>query len=321
MSRVRCTICRQRLPTLKTLKSHYLCHSKIQIIKEIVKNSINNATPFHTRKKKRKIYDLYKTVYLHDKVQIKYNHDTIIIEDDSNTDNLIELTFDKDKKAKRKKVHESKRRPRKNKKLDKLLKIGIKKIVETPKSLHHQTGEFYECHCMEKPVTTTPETTPSSNKQIYCTFCGSAFQTIAELLNHESYHQYYCKLCNRIFYMSNHKEHISQHLPRIYVCYLCGFEFGCKEVLLGHLGYHFEQQTFENILNMEQDYNVYGFCSPNFTSGDYYSNISNILFFLTYPYDHNYSRGMFMKVVCDICYREFFIHDYERHMQTVHFLR
>ncbi|EFA07976.1 hypothetical protein TcasGA2_TC005558 [Tribolium castaneum] len=310
MRRVRCTICRQRLPTLKTLKSHYLTsHSKIQMIKEIVKNSINNATPLRTRKRKSEIY---KTVHLHDKVQIKYNRDTIIIEDDSGADNLIELTFDEVKKAKRKK--QPKRRCRR-KKLDKLFTVGISKIVTRPQSLHPQTGEFYECYCMERPKS-APEVS-----QIHCTFCGSGFDSTAELLNHEQHHQYYCKLCNRIFFLANYKEHFEQHLLRVYVCYLCGFECVCRELLLGHLGYHFEQQTFENVLNMEQDYNVYGFCSPNFTSGDYHSNISNILLYLTYPYEHNYSRGMFMKVVCDICYREFGIYDYERHMRNAHFLR
>lgn len=291
-------------------------HSKIQIVRQLFKNSVNNATPRYTRLKKRRIYDYYKAVYLNDKVQVMYTKDSIVIEDESPTDHLIGLTFNKkDSKQEIKK----RRCRRKNKKPQKLFYIGVRKVTEAPKSLHDQTGEFYECNCMEKPAKDVSET--DSNKQFVCSFCGTVFQNVSELVAHESQHQYYCKLCNRVFTTPSFKEHIEQHFVRIYVCHLCGFEFFCKDVLLGHLGYHFEQQTFENILNMEQDYNMYGFCNTTFSSGDYHSNINNILFFLTYPYDHLYSRNMFMKVVCDICYQEFFIYEYERHMKIAHFLQ
>ncbi|XP_063915746.1 zinc finger protein 90-like [Zophobas morio] len=335
MKRVRCTICRHQLPNLKTLKSHYVTrHSKIQIIKELFKSSILSATPALLAKSiRRKIQQKYKTVYLHDKVQITYSNDTIIIEDGSSDDNLIELTFDDNQNltipvleqgSAKDKAGQSRRKSRKNKKSKKLFRIGIKKVTEVPKSLHEQTGEFYECHCMEKGSQKTSSDTESgsdSGRIFYCNFCGNGYQTVAELTQHENMHQYYCKLCNLIFNIPNHREHMDQHIVRIYVCHLCGFEFICKDMLIGHLGYHFEQQTFEHILNMEQDYNMYGFCNTNFASGDYYSNITNILFFLTYPYDHYYSRNMFMKVVCDICYQEFYIYDYERHMKIAHFVR
>jgi hypothetical protein len=300
-----------------------------------LKNSVLNSTPSVLRRpNKRHNHDKYKTIYLHDKVQITYSNDTIVIEDESSNDNLIELSFSDPQNAKdgahrapdKNKLislarPDGRRRSRKNKKSKKLFRIGIRKITETPRSLHEHTGEFYECHCMEKSSQKSSDTESGSDtgKAFYCNFCGSGYQTVAELTEHETHHQYYCKLCDQAFTFPNHKEHLEQHLLRIYVCHLCGFEFVCKEVLVGHLGYHFEQQTFENILNMEQDYNMYGFCNTNFSAGDYRSNINNILFFLTYPYDHYYSRNMFMKVVCDICYQEFYVYDYDRHLKA-HFL-
>ncbi|RZC37697.1 hypothetical protein BDFB_011156 [Asbolus verrucosus] len=217
----------------------------------------------------------------------------------------------------------TKRRSKRSKKLKKLFHIGIRKITETSRSLDEHTGAFYECHCREKipqKVSSDTESGSDTGKTFYCSSCGDGYQTAAELAGHEKVHQFHCKICNQVLNGQNYRDHLEKHILRVYVCHLCGFEFICKEVLMGHLDYHFEQQTFENILNMEQDYNMYAFCNTNFSSGDYCSNINNILLFLTYPYDHHYSRNMFMKVVCDICYQEFHIYDYEKHLKVAHFL-
>src|SRR5699024_9154778 len=119
----------------------------------------------------------------------------------------------------------SKRKSKRNKKSKKLFHIGIKKVTEAPKSLHEHTGEFYECHCMEKPRKTSSDTDSASDagRIFYCNFCGNGYQSMNELEQHESMHQYYCKLCNQIFNIPNHREHIEQHVVRIYVCHLCGF--------------------------------------------------------------------------------------------------
>ncbi|KAJ8926515.1 hypothetical protein NQ314_021117 [Rhamnusium bicolor] len=111
MSTARCSICRQQLPTLKSLISHYISgHSKLKIIKELLKSSILQSTPNllkHKYKcKPRKLYRKpcrtlkvdpenvkTETLYLNENIHILCGQNEIIIGDGkSNVD--MEFLFD-----------------------------------------------------------------------------------------------------------------------------------------------------------------------------------------------------------------------------------
>lgn len=210
---------------------------------------------------------------------------------------------------------ESKEKIKKTKK--KLLNL---ESGELGRSLHEHTGEFYECHCMKLTISSDTESCSDTTKTYYCNFCGNGYQTVAELAEHEKLHQIQCRICSQFLNVQSYRDHFQQHILRVYACYICGFECICKEVLTRHLDYHFEQQTFDNILNMEQEYNVYPYSKSYFSPENFHSNMNNLLFFLTYPHDHQYARNLIRKVACHVCFQEVSVFEYELHLKVAHLL-
>ncbi|KAJ8979331.1 hypothetical protein NQ317_006945 [Molorchus minor] len=107
MNSVRCGICRQQLPTLKILISHYLtAHSKLQIIKEFLRISVLKSTPNLLRhscknktkkslKRARKAVNKEvktETLYLNGDIHILCSQNDIIIGDSKGVD--AEFSFD-----------------------------------------------------------------------------------------------------------------------------------------------------------------------------------------------------------------------------------
>lgn len=153
-----------------------------------------------------------------------------------------------------------------------------------------------------------------------CKFCGNGFRTITELVQHEKLHQLQlqCKHCPHFSNVQNSRNHINQHILRVYVCHMCGFECISKDILTKHLDYHFEQQIFENILNMEQERGQCVQLKNNFFSGNYHSDINNLLFFLTDPNDQHYARLLTRKIACQICAQKLCVFEYGLHLRTAH---
>ncbi|XP_066251513.1 uncharacterized protein [Euwallacea similis] len=106
MGQVRCEICRTRLPTQRSLKSHYLRgHSKLNLAREIFVQTLKNTVPkvyVNTLKRKteqrsRNIIpdptEKTETVFARDSVQILYRNNDIIIRDDKSSVDM-EFSFD-----------------------------------------------------------------------------------------------------------------------------------------------------------------------------------------------------------------------------------
>lgn len=351
MRKVRCEICRHHLPTLKNLKSHYMiAHSKVQIIKELLKISLLKATPnLFMRALKRKKEHKQKTIYLHKNIHITYSNDIIIIKDESSTDHLIELTFENPQNFNLPKENPNfpipgtskelnkdysnnnsinhKRRTKRDRKSKKLFHIGFKKLTESTVSLNEHTGEFYECHCRKNSYIKTSSDTDScsdSLKWYYCNSCGNGYNSTTELIEHEKQHQFTCNFCNENVPVDKSREHLDKHIIRLFVCHICSFEFISKGLLDSHLNHHYEQTVLETVLGLEQDYcnnmsQYHGFRS--FLSGtDYQTSMNNILFYLASPHDLYFSRKMFMNIKCEVCGQDCFLWEYERHLKMFHIM-
>lgn len=214
--------------------------------------------------------------------------------------------------------------------------INISKLQNT-QSLDDKTGEFYTCNCQAKNkiskstkkadlqiLTSDTESCSDTAKsfshspdaKLFCTKCGNGYRTKAELTEHMYIHETFCRLCNTAF-PSKYKfrEHMRLHIFKVYLCHICNAEFQMRDMFYNHFVCHFEDKTFENILDMEEEYPVLRY---HFLNTDYNSSISNILYYLNdYP-ELNYYTHRFFTIHCDICRNEVLICDYARHLQSVH---
>ncbi|CAH1154414.1 unnamed protein product [Phaedon cochleariae] len=218
-------------------------------------------------------------------------------------------------------------------------RIDITKL-QNAQSLDEKNGHFYTCHCREKKyrepnnvlqkgdlriITSDTESCSDSGKysfmpivdtKVFCQKCGSGYKTEEELVDHMYVHESFCRLCNIPFACEfSFKQHMQLHVFRLFVCHVCHAEFPFKDMLLRHFDCHVEDRTFENVLDMEEDYRM---CRYNFMSRNYRSSINSILRFLGDLPDIYYCSYRFSKIVCDICYAEVYFYEYERHLQSCH---
>lgn len=214
--------------------------------------------------------------------------------------------------------------------------INISKMQSTH-SLDEKTGEFYTCNCRIKSkisksmkradlkiITSDTEScsdtgktlSQSADTKLFCTKCGNGYKTKSELTDHMYIHETFCRLCNTAF-SSRYKfrEHMRLHIFKVYMCHVCSAEFPMREMFYKHFESHIEDQTFESVLDMEQEYPVLRY---NFLNTNYNSSISNILYYLNGYAEQNCYTHRFFKINCDICGNEVLICDYERHLQSIH---
>lgn len=156
-----------------------------------------------------------------------------------------------------------------------------KRIINT-KSLNEVTGDYYICHCMEtqKNNTIVPvyqkndlqnlisdtESCSDTGKnyfmplvdhKLYCYTCGNGYPSKRKLLEHFKTHETKCNICEKTFCSVNtYKLHLKKHLLKMYVCHLCEAEFSNKDMLLDHLDAHIEDDIYENVFRLEQDYKI-----------------------------------------------------------------
>ncbi|KAJ8926516.1 hypothetical protein NQ314_021118 [Rhamnusium bicolor] len=158
---------------------------------------------------------------------------------------------------------------------------------------------------------------PIIDTKIFCNKCGSGYNSARELSDHMQVHETFCRLCNESF--PNEfifREHMRLHIFKVFMCHVCHREFAFKELLQVHFECHVEDRTFETVLDMEEEYKIHRY---NFMSMNYSSSINSILCFLSESHDFYYYSHKFMKIICDICFHEVFICDYEQHLQSVHY--
>lgn len=154
------------------------------------------------------------------------------------------------------------------------------KNVIVPKSLNENTGHFYVCRCSEPeknneiiPVyrksdlqnlvsdTDTCSDTGRScftvDHKLYCYTCGNGYATKRKLLEHFKTHENKCSLCEKTFRSpEKYKTHLKKHLLKIFVCHHCEAEFSHKDMLLDHFDAHIEDDIYENVFRLEQDYKI-----------------------------------------------------------------
>lgn len=199
----------------------------------------------------------------------------------SNIENNSPLNSDSDDKAT---IHLQKAEEniRKHKeKISMLRNFRFNKVLKKhAKSLNEKTGKFYICHCMEEEISNeiievyrkcdlqnlNSDTDscsdsgknyfiPITDTKFYCNTCGNGYKTKQKLINHFKKHVTKCNICNQdIRCHELYKQHIKRHLLKLFVCHLCEAEFGHKRMLLDHLDAHIEDDVYENIFGLEQDY-------------------------------------------------------------------
>lgn len=218
-------------------------------------------------------------------------------------------------------------------------RINISKL-ENQQSLDDQTGEFYICLCREKSdlqrksleksnlriITSDTETCSDAGKnyfipivdtKVFCKKCGNGYKTQQELTEHMYIHETFCRLCNTSFPSEySFREHMRLHIFKVFMCHICNAEFLFRDMLMQHFEYHMEDRTFENVLDMEEEYHSHRY---SFMNMNYNSSINNILCFLNENHDVCFCSCRYTKIVCNICWNEVYFCDYERHLQTVHY--
>ncbi|XP_023310372.1 zinc finger protein 560-like [Anoplophora glabripennis] len=308
MYTVRCSICRQQMPTLKLLISHYLTsHSKLKIIKQVLKYSILQSTPSLFKHKYKSKMRKTETLYLNENIHILCSQNEIIIGDNKSN---VDMEFSFDENSNEILVIPHLRLQKTAWKTYRHYHINITKL-KNQQTLDEKSGEFYMCHCRENVVISPMET------KIFCQKCGSGYNTENDLMNHMQVHETFCRLCNEYFpneYVF--KEHMRLHIFKVYMCHVCGREFPFRELLQVHFECHVEDRTFETVLDMEEDYRIHRY---SFMNMNYNSSINSILCYLSESHDIYYYSYKFMKVICEFCFNEVFLFDYEQHLQNVHY--
>lgn len=288
-----CSVCRHRLPTLKALRSHCMAvHTKTQLARAVLKAAAfgNSELPVSRNGKKHIVkfdnvtpeYWKCEILYLEDGFKISEIENEPIahlkpeIKDSGNSSSSFSDYSDSDHcSISSLSSHNRSLNELKNFRFD---CSSYSNMYQ--KSLNHETGEFYICHCQEQqngnhiiPVfqksdlqnlmsdTDTCSDTgqnffvPLYDSKLYCHTCGNAYSTKRKLIEHFKCHEKKCSICNQNFStVEAYKSHLKKHLLKIYVCHLCGYEFSHKTMLLDHLDAHIEDDIFDNVFELEQDY-------------------------------------------------------------------
>lgn len=216
--------------------------------------------------------------------------------------------------------------------------INITKLKDTT-SLDDQNGVFYTCRCRENDcpnatkfqnvdlrlATSDTESCSETSKnsflsqedsKLFCNKCGSGYKTEAALSEHMYVHEPFCRLCNTWFPNTfSFKQHMQLHKIRLFACHMCNAEFPLKETLFKHFDSHLEDKIFDDVLDMEDEYET---LKKTFLNTSYNTSLSSIMCYLKERPDMFCWNYKFMKITCDICYKEILIHDYEWHLQLFH---
>lgn len=296
MRLIRCVVCRQSLPTMKTLKSHYnAAHSKTQLVRALIKNTIYENNVLH---KKRNPFEIVRPQYL--KSEILNLEDGFLNYSDDQDDNWvaplpkIEIKTETDVTGESLEESDDKRvledmKKRRAENLLKLRNFRFDKSLRHKKSslsLNEQTGLFYVCRCSEdakaNPIVDCFQKNDLQNlisdtdscsdtgkifymPKCYCDICGNGYKSKTKLIEHFEVHNTNCRICKKRFNSNfSYKQHMKRHLLKMFVCHLCGAEFGLKSMLMDHLDAHIEDDVFENVFSLEQDYKVGYFGCGNY---------------------------------------------------------
>lgn len=148
-------------------------------------------------------------------------------------------------------------------------------------SLNDQTGFFYVCRCSENEkannlvdcyqkedlqnlISDTDSCSEAGNFYVsfadlkfYCDVCGNGYTNKRKLIEHFEVHNTNCRMCKKRFKdRFSYKQHMKKHLLKVFICHLCGAEFGLKDMLMDHLDAHIEDDIYENVFSLEQDYKI-----------------------------------------------------------------
>lgn len=308
MKFIRCVVCRQTLPTLKTLRSHYVAaHSKLQLVRALINNTIYKN---HVKRKHKNVESLFENVrpqYL--KSEILYLEDGFQNSndlDDSSSKILIsqskieskseteesdwEESFEESDDSKNDvkkvlvKIEENMKRRKEN--LLRLRNFRFDKSLRKRRSsmaLDDQTGLFYICHCshdvksnvvvdcfqkndLQNFISDTDSCSDDmensfcmsvGNLKCYCDICGNGYTSKTKLIKHFEVHNTSCSICKKRFSNNfGYKQHMKKHLLKVFLCHLCSAEFVVKNMLMDHLDAHIENDVFENVFSLEEDYNL-----------------------------------------------------------------
>ncbi|XP_057667778.1 zinc finger protein weckle-like isoform X1 [Diorhabda carinulata] len=183
----------------------------------------------------------------------------------------------------------------------------------------NETYEKNESRLVTSDTESCSETSKNSkieDSKLFCPKCGSGYKTENELSEHLYIHEPFCRLCNTWFPDEFiFKQHMQLHKIRIFACHLCSAEFAFKEMLFKHFDCHAEDRLFDDILDMEQEYKTFPF---SFVNNNYNTSINSILCYLKDRPNYYYYNYKFMKTICDICYKEVLVPEYEAHLQIFH---
>lgn len=178
------------------------------------------------------------------------------------------------------KVEENERKRKTN--LLKLRNFRFNRNKKHGVSLNDQNGLFYECHCSEEYINNNTidcyqkndlenlrsdtdscsETgknfyIPISDIKCYCDICGNGYSSKKRLIEHLEVHNTNCRICRKQFKDNfAYKQHMKKHLLKVFVCHLCTAEFGLKDMLVDHLDAHIEDDIYDNVFSLEQDYKI-----------------------------------------------------------------
>ncbi|XP_072380302.1 uncharacterized protein [Diabrotica undecimpunctata] len=227
------------------------------------------------------------------------------------------------KKVKRKKIAKKKKQN---------IEINITKIKEP--SLPSKPTAAFEANCFDprqypknelRLLTSDTESCSDTSKnssvpledtKLFCMKCGSGYKTQHELSEHMYIHEPFCRLCNTWFPDEfTFKQHMQLHKIRIFACHVCSAEFPFKELLFKHFECHMEDRLYEDVIDMEEDYKTFQY---SFVNTNYNTSINSILCYLKDRPDFYYCNYKIMKTICDFCYKEVSVNEYERHLQIFH---
>lgn len=308
-------VCRQQLPTLKMLRSHYAAaHSKAQLVRALLKNTVYRSSSPRKTRDVAISFDEVRPQYL--KSEILYLEDGFqnsILEDEDSQNSVFEESTPEvkeeaqetdsqecagadDKSAIKNIVAEMEEEAERKRKENLLTLRNFrfdKSLRESYRgALNEQTGLFYVCKCsdseksnhildcyrkfdLENLKSDTDSCSddgrsfylPLTDPKCYCDKCGNGYTSKKKLIKHFEVHNTNCHICKKRF--GNHsayKQHMKKHLLKVFVCHSCGAEFAFKNMLMDHLDAHIEDDIYENVFGLEQDYKTVKnqFCYSNF---------------------------------------------------------
>lgn len=149
----------------------------------------------------------------------------------------------------------------------------------------------------------------NNSKGHYCKTCGNNYNSTTEMYEHMQSHHFKCHMCNNVFlYENDYMSHMQSHLLKVFVCHFCRREFGQKTTLVQHLDAHFENEFYDNVLALEEEYKVAIYnrsLRENFNTNNSY-----------YYYERPESLNKY-SFECDYCHITFYdFNDYQMHWRT-----